>query len=47
MNNILLLSLALGFALSYALPTGVKPGVKYKKPTEADFQELLRRRGLR
>lgn len=40
------LCLAIGIALAHVLPTGVKAGAKYERPTEADFEELLRRRGL-
>lgn len=42
-----ILCFALGAALSYVIPSGVKPGTKYTKPTEADFEKLLRRRGLK
>jgi hypothetical protein len=42
----IVLCLALGVALTYVVPTGVEPGTKYRAPTESDFQELLRRRGL-
>jgi hypothetical protein len=42
----IVLCLALGVALAYVVPTGVEPGTKYRAPTESDFQELLRRRGL-
>lgn len=42
----IVLCLALGVALAYVVPTGVEPGIKYCAPTESDFQELLRRRGL-
>lgn len=42
----IVLCLALGVALAYVIPTGVEPGTKYRAPTEFDFQELLRRRGL-
>lgn len=43
--TVLLLSLALGVLLAQVLPRG-KTAPVYVKPTEADFQELLRRRGL-
>lgn len=44
--SLILLSLALGALLAQVLPRGETAPV-YVKPTEADFQELLRRRGLR
>jgi hypothetical protein len=43
----LILCAALGIALTYVIPTGVKPGTKYHKPTEAEFEALLIRRGLK
>lgn len=42
----LILALAIGSLLGLAVNTGVS-GEKYTPPTEADFQELLRRRGLK
>lgn len=42
----IILCLALGVALAYVVPTGVEPGIKYRAPTESDFQELLRCRGV-
>ena len=41
-----ILALAFGGALALVLPTGIEPGIKYQKPTEEGFQEMLRRRGL-
>lgn len=46
-SDFLFLCALLGVALGFALPSGVKPGTKYERPTEADFQELLRRNGLK
>ena len=43
----LILCAALGVALTYVIPTGVKPGARYEAPTEESFQNLLVRRGLR
>lgn len=43
----LILCAALGVALTYVIPTGVKPGAKYSAPTEESFQKLLVRRGLK
>lgn len=42
-----ILFMALGATLALVLPTGVTPGTKYAPNTEADFEALLRRRGLK
>jgi len=36
----------LGAVLGKALPNGVEPEAVYVKPTEEDFQRLLRKKGL-
>ena len=41
------LCLALGAALAFALPSGVKPGIQYEPNTEAEFEADLRRSGLK
>ncbi|MFM9435727.1 hypothetical protein ACFDR9_002797 [Janthinobacterium sp. CG_23.3] len=41
-----ILAIAIGTILGSIVPTGVS-GEKYSAPTEADFEELLRRRGLK
>jgi len=41
------LYMALGVALAFALPSGVKPGIKYAPNTEEEFEAYLRRSGLK
>ena len=41
------LCIALGGALAFALPSGVKPGTTYEPNTEAEFEADLRRSGLK
>lgn len=45
--TIALLSILLGALLAKVLPTGVEPGVQYRRLDEDDFQRLLAKRGLR
>jgi len=45
--TIALCSLILGGLLAKVLPTGVEPGVKYRRLDEDDFQRILAKRGLR
>ena len=42
-----ILFLTLGAALSFVIPSGVKPGTKYRRPTETDFEAMLVARGLK
>jgi len=45
--TIAILSLVLGGLLAKVLPTGVEPGVKYRRLDEDDFQRILAKRGLK
>lgn len=47
MFTVLILSLALGFLLSKVIPTRPVSGERYTAPTEAQFQLLLKAKGLR
>lgn len=42
----ILLFAAIGALLAQALPTGVEPDAVYVRPTEADFEHLLKKKGL-
>ena len=39
-------SIVLGVLLAKVIPTGVEPGVKYRRLDEADFRRMLAKRGL-
>lgn len=41
------LCLALGVALAYVLPSGVKPSTQYEANTEEEFEAYLRRSGMK
>jgi hypothetical protein len=44
--TIAFLAIVLGALLAKVLPTGVKPGAKYRRLDEADFRRMLAKRGL-
>ena len=46
MFTVLALSCVLGFLLSKVIPTGQVSGERYTAPTEAQFQLLLKAKGL-
>jgi hypothetical protein len=46
-TELFILCVALGAALAFALPSGVRPGTKYEANTEEEFEAYLRRSGLK